>query len=235
MKKDILFGIIILVIFAPFIVSSDIYSLFMQVTAKHPYMMAFLKFAILATVGEVLGMRIKRGIYSYEGFGIVPRIIVWGLFGIFIAVGMKIFSVGAPAMVESFGVDGVVESMKGELTPKRVLGAFATSVMMNSLFAPVFMTLHKITDTHIFNNNGSLKSLITPIKMEQIITSLDWKVQWGFVFKKTIPLFWIPAHTITFLLPQTSQVLFAALLSIALGLILSIASLLSRDRNNVKA
>jgi hypothetical protein len=46
---------------------------------------------------------------------------------------------------------------------------------------------------------------------------------WGFVFKKTIPFFWIPAHTITFLLPPDVQVLFAALLGIALGTILAVA------------
>ena len=51
---------------------------------------------------------------------------------------------------------------------------------------------------------------------------INWEVQWGFVFKKTIPLFWYPAHTITFLLPGDYQVLFAAFLGVVLGLILSI-------------
>ena len=59
----------------------------------------------------------------------------------------------------------------------------------------------------------------------KIISELNWNVQWNFVFKKTIPFFWIPAHTITFILPGEFQVLFAALLGIALGLILSIAAL----------
>ena len=54
----------------------------------------------------------------------------------------------------------------------------------------------------------------------------------GFVFKKTIPFFWIPAHTITFLLPGQYQVLFAALLGVALGIILSIAAVMSRKNNN---
>jgi hypothetical protein len=54
-------------------------------------------------------------------------------------------------------------------------------------------------------------------------------VQWGFVFKKTIPLFWYPAHTLTFLLPAEYRILFAALLGIVLGVLLSVASLKSRD------
>jgi len=53
-------------------------------------------------------------------------------------------------------------------------------------------------------------------------------VQWNFVFKKTIPFFWYPAHTITFLLPVDYQVLFAAILGIALGTILAMASLKGR-------
>ncbi|MBQ5424713.1 MAG: Mpv17/PMP22 family protein, partial [Bacteroidales bacterium] len=59
----------------------------------------------------------------------------------------------------------------------------------------------------------------------QIIVGLNWKAQWSLVFKKYIPLFWFPAHTITFLLPANLQVLFAALLGVVLGVMLSIANL----------
>ena len=45
----------------------------------------------------------------------------------------------------------------------------------------------------------------------------------SFVLMKTIPIFWIPAHTITFLLPSEYRVLSAAFLSIALGAILAFA------------
>ena len=74
------------------------------------------------------------------------------------------------------------------------------------------------------NNGGTLRGLFTPIKMGEIMQNLNWKVQWGFVFKKTIPLFWFPAHTVTFLLPGEMRVLFAALLGVLLGVILSIAA-----------
>ena len=53
---------------------------------------------------------------------------------------------------------------------------------------------------------------------------MNWKVQWEFVFKRTIPLFWYPAHTITFLLPAEMRVLFAALLGVMLGVILAVAA-----------
>ena len=45
-----------------------------------------------------------------------------------------------------------------------------------------------------------------------------------FVFKKTIPFFWYPAHTITFLLPGEMRVLFAAILGVVLGVLLAIAA-----------
>ena len=53
---------------------------------------------------------------------------------------------------------------------------------------------------------------------------MDWDVQWNFVFKKTIPIFWIPAQTINFLLPGEYRVLVAAIYSIILGVILAIAA-----------
>ena len=95
---------------------------------------------------------------------------------------------------------------------------------MNTLFAPVFMTFHKVTDIHIAETGGSLKGFFgSPLCIREALSKkINWDIQYGFVFAKTIPLFWYPAHTITFLLPPTLQVLFAALLGVALGVILSI-------------
>ena len=72
---------------------------------------------------------------------------------------MKTLSIGVPAVAESFGIEGVAAAMKGELTPLKFIGALLISLTMNTTFAPVFMTLHKITDTHILNNGGSLRAL----------------------------------------------------------------------------
>lgn len=221
--KDTLFVLIIIAIFLPFIVSDAAYDYFISATKAHPYIAAYIKFAVLATVGEVLTLRISKGVYPYSTFGLIPKMLVWGVFGVWIALAMKTFASGSPQMLESFGISGVGEAMQGDFSGKRLLGAFITSAMLNTIFAPVFMTLHKITDMHIASNNGSMKSFIKPIAMRKYFTTLDWDTQWNFVFKKTIFLFWIPAHTITFLLPPTMQVLFAALLSIALGIFLSIS------------
>ena len=230
--KDLLFGGIIILCFLSFFISESFYNGYTEYNGSHPYIMAFFKFAILATLGEVIGLRIKKGIYNEPGFGILPRAIIWGFLGMWIAVAMKTFSSGVPYLLQSFGIEGVPDAMKQSLSMEKVFGAFFISVMMNTTFGPVFMTLHKITDTLKLQYSDKLTALIKPLPMGKILSSLNWNVQWGFVFKKTIPFFWIPAHTITFLLPGQYQVLFAALLGVALGIILSIAAVMSRKNNN---
>lgn len=228
-KQDLFFIVGVLVFFSLFIFVTPFTNWFMTTTKNHGYLMAFLKFGILATLGELIATRIKTGAYMQPHYGLFPKAIVWGLFGVWIAAFMTIFKAGAPVLLESCGIHGVIAAMQStDLTGYKLLGAFSISVLMNTSFAPVFMTCHKISDTHINTHQGSLKALVTPIPVTKIITNLNWDVQWNFVFKKTIPLFWFPAHTITFILPGEYQVLSAALLSIALGLILSIASLKSK-------
>ncbi|WP_294456566.1 hypothetical protein [uncultured Bacteroides sp.] len=222
--KDFIFILIVIAVFLPFTISDTIYNWYLSFNAEHGMVMSFLKFGILATMGELLGLRISRGVYYFDGFGVLPRAIVWGILGMGINMAFIVFSTGVPAFMGYMGMDNPSGVMSGTLTLEKVLLAFSISVVMNSIFAPVFMTLHKITDTHIMNNGGTLRGLFTPIKMGEIMQNLNWKVQWGFVFKKTIPLFWFPAHTITFLLPGEMRVLFAALLGVLLGVILSIAA-----------
>jgi hypothetical protein len=99
---------------------------------------------------------------------------------------------------------------------------------MNIVFAPWLMVLHSVTDHHIGRTGGRLRGLLTPIAFGEILAGLNWPVLWHFLFKKTIPLFWIPAHTVTFLLPPEYQIVFAALLGIVLGVLLEIAEWMKR-------
>ena len=140
-----------------------------------------------------------------------------------ISMAMTVFSNGIPAFITAMGGASLVADFAADgITWGKFVVALAISVMMNTFFAPVFMTFHKITDAHIAECGGSLKAIITPIPMQRLIKNINWDVQWGFIFKKTIPLFWYPAHTITFMLPGELRVLFAALLGVALGVILAI-------------
>jgi hypothetical protein len=187
--------------------------------------MSFIKFAVLATFGEMIGLRIRTGEYNQPGFGILPRAIVWGFLGLTINMAFIIFSTGTISFLSFMGIENAEELLAGSISYGKLLVAFSISSTLNLIYAPVMMTLHKITDIHIVDNNGTIRGLCRPIRMGSIMAKINWNVQWNFVFKKTIPFFWIPAHTITFLLPADYRVLFAALLGIALGVLLSIASL----------
>ncbi|MDL2314711.1 hypothetical protein LJC16_00450 [Bacteroidales bacterium OttesenSCG-928-C19] len=224
-KQDLIFIGCVILFFLPFFTIDSVYAWYKAFNSEHGMIMSFFKFATLSTTGEVIGLRISQGVYSKKGFGILPRALVWGILGMGITMAMKIFSAGTPAFIEYLGLEGAKTVLGEALSVKKVLVAFCISVSMNCIFAPVFMTLHKITDTHIMNNGGTMKGFFTPIKFSQILKNLNWEVQWKFVFMKTIPFFWFPAHTITFLLPSDLQVLFAALLGVALGILLSLANL----------
>jgi len=188
--------------------------------------MAFIKFFILATIGELLGLRIQTGNYFKKGFGIFPHAVVWGFLGVFIAIAFIIFADGTISFANKvLGFENAGAILAGPLNFQKIFIAFLISTFLNLIFAPVFMTIHKITDTHINMNKGSFKSLFTPIKVKEIITTMNWKVQWDFVFKKTIPIFWIPAQTINFCFPEQYRVLNAAILSVILGVILAFANL----------
>ncbi len=224
-KKDILFFLTILLFFHPFFAYPKVYQFYIQFNGEHGLIMAFLKFAVLATLGEVIGLRIRKGVYIEKGFGIIPRALVWGFLGLTIKVAFIIFAVGTPAFLVYLGFKDAPLFMQGDLSWAKVGVAFSISVAMNLIYAPVMMTLHKITDMHIIQNKGTLIGFLKPVKMRWIFGNLNWDLMWNFVFKKTIPFFWIPAHTITFLLAPDFQVLFAALLGIALGTILAVAEL----------
>lgn len=224
-KTDLCFLLVIVAIFAPFFLSDGLYAWYKLFNAAHGMVMSFLKFGILSTLGEMLGCRISTGKYLTPTFGLLPRMVVWGFLGMGINMAMIIFSKGTPLFMEYMGMGNAVEAFTAEtLSMDKFWVALAVSVAMNTIFAPVFMTLHKITDAHIAAHGGSLKALVTPIPMAERFASLNWQAQWGFVFKKTIPLFWYPAHTITFLLPAEQRVLFAALLGIVLGVLLAVAT-----------
>lgn len=228
--RDFVFIAAVVIAFLPFFVSGFVYETYINYNNTHPLLMSFLKFAILATLGESIGLRIKKGRYNEPGFGILPRAIVWGVIGLAIKLAFTVFYTGVPLFLEyDLGWEGARKFLTGPLTGKKVIVAFAISTAMNLIFAPMMMTFHKITDTHIENTGGSLRGFFSPIPFGKIIRNLNWKVQYEFVFKRTIPLFWIPAHTVTFLLPVNVQVLFAAVLGIMLGVILAIAAILSRD------
>lgn len=228
--KDLLFIAFLVLLFLPFIISDDLYQAYSEYNASHGFITSFIKFAVLATSGELLGLRIRSGNYFASGFGILPRAIVWGFLGILIKAAFVIFSAGVPPMLSYLGMSEPLLVLSSPFSAQKLVVAFSISLFLNMFFSPVLMTLHKITDTHIQNCRGELSCIITPVKIGEILGKIDWNTHWGFVLKKTIPLFWVPAHTITFLLPPDLQILFAAILGIVLGVILAFSSVRKADK-----
>ena len=227
-RTDFIVIAIIILCLLPFFLFDGVYDAYCAANQRFPLCLAFLKFGILATFGEMLGNRVKTGKYNYEGFGVAPKFVVWGFIGMWIALGMSIFRLGMPAFLERYTVfNGISAAMMGPMSWMKLFGAFCISVSMNA-FAPVFFTVHKIFDLHIAENGGKLSCLLKPVAVQRHLSELDWGAHWGFVIKKTIPRFWIPAHTLTFCLPQDLQVLFAAFCGVVLGLLLAIASMMGK-------
>ena len=209
-------GVVALFAFVPGVMDG-----FIAVTKAYPFLMSAFKFAVLATFGECLGLRVAAGCWNKPGFGIIPKAFVWAFLGIGIRAAFAIFAGGAPVLLRDMGLSVAPDVLKvGELIDKLPV-VVAISVTINLIFAPMFMTLHKVTDMHIAATGGTLKGFFSPINVAEILSRVDWKALWGFVFKKTIPFFWIPAHIITFLIPPHFQVLYAAALGVILGLILA--------------
>lgn len=176
-------------------------------TKAVPYLMGFAKFAILATLGELMALRIVTGDYKKPA-GLVWRIVIWGLIGMLITLMFTVFA---------GGVKGAQASGLLPFEGNTLAFAFFTSAIMNLFFAPAFMGFHKYTDTYL-----DLKAARGgKVTIKDITAAIDWDSFVSFVLLKTIPFFWIPAHTITFVLPGEYRVVVAAFLSIALGAILA--------------
>jgi len=223
-KTDILFIAAFAAIFVPFFLSESLYAFFRNFTTEWAFTASFIKFALLATMGEMLGHRIRTGSYTSPGFGLLPRAMVWGFLGMTVKAAFLIFGAGVPSVASQLGMADTGVVMTGGITTAKVLLAFSISFFLNVFYAPVLMVTHRISDLHIGETGGTLAGFFTVPDTAGLLRQIDWKTMWGFVLKKTIPLFWIPAQTVTFLLPPEFQILFAAILSIVLGVILAFAA-----------
>jgi len=208
MLKGDFIWILVLAVIAAGLVAPATHRAFVAGTAAHPFLIGFAKFCVLATLGELLALRIVGGAWKAPA-GILQRALIWGLLGMAIVLVFEVYGAG---------VKGVLA--KGLLPGgnSRLAFAFFVSAIMNLTFAPVMMLTHRMTDTYL-----DLRAEGAPAGMAAIVSRIDWNGFVSFVLLKTIPFFWIPAHTLTFLLPPEYRVLAAALLSIALGAILAFA------------
>ena len=192
-------SVLLITVYLIFMVTREFFTTF-----AHEYSLlgGFVKFFLLASIGDFVGLRLKEKQWKIPKHMFL-KAIVWGIIGIFIVLMFTIFPTGVTEL-QSKGI----LPFSGNV----FFHALFTSIFMNIIFAPTMMFFHRISDTRL---NGA-KSISEAIKQ------IDWDQFVHTILFKTIPLFWIPAHTITFLIPEEYRIILAAVLGIFLGLILSI-------------
>lgn len=166
---------------------------YIQWVTQNPLLSAAIQFGILGTLGEVLSFSLqqKRLALPCTWLQLGGKVLAWALLGILIKY--------AFAGMKGFNAALVEHHLLPEFFGSGFGRALAVSVFTNTLFGPQMMAFHRLEDNLILRRKG----------FEGITRA--WK---------TLLWFWIPAHTITFLLPANYQIGLAALWSVALGLIM---------------
>ena len=193
-----------------FLFADKTHAWFISATTLHPLIMGFFKFALLASMGEMLAVRIITSEWKFFSIKMPVKMFVWGFLGVLVTIAFPIFSAG---------VDALIKLKMLPFGEKFVLAAFYKSVFLNIMFGFQFMTFHRITDTLIERN-----ALFGRWPFMQIWNSIDWKNMFS-VVGVSLLWFWIPAQTVTFCLPPVYRIITAAGLSIILGIILASAKL----------
>ena len=207
-----IYVVLSLVGFAAILIIPASREVFKTLSATHPYLMGFAKFAVLATAGELLAVRLAKKTWTLPSY-VWVRFLIWGVIGVWITYMMKIFGAGVDALMTA----GLLPAPENALL-HTFIKAFFISATMNLSFGPTFMALHKCSDTFLDIRATGKRH----ISLANVIHKVDWEKFASFTLCKTVPLFWIPAHTVTFMLPSEYQVAMAAALSVALGIILNI-------------
>ncbi len=191
----IIFGSIALLVFAA--VDTDG---FVQLTKQKPYIMGFVKLFFLGTLGEILKSAFRRRTLKLDK--LFARACVWGLFGLWFTPTFPLFAAGTAAIISSgLWFTGAQ--------------AFSMSLWINILggYAMFMMVTHEYAN-YVIDQNGRKWNLTDWSR------TIDRKFVFSFLPKTLV--FWVPAHTITFMLPPEWRVLSAALLAIVLGVILGV-------------
>ena len=182
---------------------------FGHVVANYPYVSGFIKVGILASFGEMIKTRGKTG--SYRTPDLWAKFIVWGIYGMLFTLVFAIFAKGIGGLSGS----PVWPFRSDSRFWNTLIFAFSTSLWLNLVFCyPMMMT-------HEWFNTCIAKRRI--LGGAEFLKGLDPHI-WGSYLPKSIVVFWIPAHTITFCLPPDFRILMSAFLSLALGFILTISA-----------
>lgn len=206
MNKDYITSVIVFLITSllVFFVTREF---FLDFASDFPLLAGFTKFFFLATIGDFIAFRIKNKVWRKPNYLIV-KAMIWGFIGVIIVLMFNIYPTG----VEYLQANKILP-----FEGSTIAFALFTSILMNLTFAPTMMAFHRITDSYL-----NLRVSNKKVTLSETIEDIKWNQFISFIVLKTIPFFWIPAHTITFLLPSEYRIIFAASLGIILGIILGL-------------
>jgi len=167
---------------------------YIAIVKAHPILSAIVQFAILGTFGEVVSKWVvnKKVYWPFTVKQTLWKMVVWSILAVTIKYAFAGFKGYVHALLEHDLLPKVVES-------NRFLKAFTLSAFTNIQFGVFMVVFHRILD-NIIVKEKNWKGL------EKGMFCMIW--------------FWIPAHTITFMLPTNLQIGLAAIWSVALGILL---------------
>ncbi len=164
---------------------------YIELVTAQPIITAIIQFAVLGTLGDTISYWIvERRIFSPYD---VKTLILKIIEWSVLAVMIKYAFIGFHGFVESLIDYNYLPQLEG------IGKSFAISTSMNLQFGPLLVIMHRLMD-NLIAGKQNWKNL------DKGFYSLLW--------------FWIPAHTVTFILPKEFQIGLAALWSLALGIIL---------------
>ncbi len=172
---------------------------YINAVTAHPIYMAMIQFAILGTLGDFISKWIfaKKIFLPFSPLMTLWKMIEWAILAVLIKGAFVGYAEGQiPAIIHHF-FPKAIES----IIPGTFLFALLVSSFMNLQFGLTLVLGHRVLD-NLPLKEKNWKGL------EKGIFSLIW--------------FWIPAHTVTFMLPKPYQIGLAALWSVVLGLILGL-------------
>jgi len=164
---------------------------YIELVMAQPIITAIIQFAVLGTLGDAVSHWIvERRIFTPYD---LKTLILKIIEWSILAVMIKYAFIGFHGFVESLIDNNYLPQLEG------IGKSFAISTSMNLQFGPLLVITHRLMDNFIAGKQN-WKNL------DKGFYSLLW--------------FWIPAHTVTFILPKEFQIGLAALWSLALGIIL---------------
>lgn len=164
---------------------------YIEFVTAQPIVSAIIQFALLGTLGDTVSFWIvKRKIFLPYNHKTLILKIVEWSI---LAVMIKYAFIGFHGFIEALINNGYLPRIEG------IGKSFAISTSMNLQFGPFLVIMHRLLD-NLIAGKPNWKNL------DKGFYSLLW--------------FWIPAHTITFILPREFQIGLAAIWSLALGIIL---------------